>query len=245
MDNLPGIGSARPSKRGFRRRFRRGTALQFYSHIWNEEHFEPNTGHRQAHLAAGETPCDQSQMEYAAWERIHRYGKSLDGWKYKSRRGVYFSDCDTEGPVEPTLAHYRRHCRAKTKVCERANAERSLHRHFGKRGTVEGWQDPRFVNRLKHIVYRVEFLNGDQYVGITCIPLEERLVSHCESTSNVGMRLLSDELYHAEVLCELPNRMEARKVEELIIKSGNPKGRLLNIHHNPWKGLPAPHWGAV
>ena len=207
----------------------------------------PNKAHYAYHRGQGEPGCFQSKKEQSAYEYKRTHNGSLVGWDYSPVSG-YESDCGTTGPIVPTMVHYKKDKDRFGEACDRAKLEASLYRHKHRHGTTEGWTPNLFRRgqRMKHRVYKIVFLlNYDWYYGITCMPIEERIDGHIAGDKEAGMRIAEGELYLVEILCELPNKKEAEAVERVMIRSGNPYGRLLNIRENPWYGLPAPHWGSI
>ena len=225
----------------------RRTATELgYRCDWHEPVI-PNGGHLVAHRRTEEEPCPQSRRERSAASWVREHG-SLAGWKYKPHPpgGFYYSDCDTIAPVVPTARHYKRHRREGSMYCLRSLLERSAKSWENSKGSLDGWEASLFDSNT-HRVYQVN-IGGDRYYGRTVRNLELRLLQHRrkQSLSIVGERMNAGELYKAETLCEFPgDRFSAIMLEMMCIRSGNPDGKILNEEHNPWFGLPAPHWGPV
>ena len=209
------------------------------------DNFEPNANHRRYHTRRGEPICEQSKKENAAYAFLQKYGW-LGSWKYKHYD--YVSQCDDEGPLIPHQGHHTRHKKAGEPPCERATLELSAYTHKQRHGTLEGWEPSLYKKgrNCRHRFYKITFpATGDWYYGITSQLIDIRITRHIDYESDVGLRMLSGELYDIEILGEAPTRREAYAVETLMIRSGNPHGRLLNRSSNPWYGLPPPHWGVA
>ena len=205
----------------------------------------PNKAHYAYHKGRDEEPCPQSKKEQSAYEYNRQHG-SLDGWNYNPVSG-YVSDCDTTGEIVPSKVHYQRHFQEGSEYCDRALLEASAYGHKIRHGNIDDWT-PNLYRRGRyslHRIYKITFENHDVYYGITNQLLEIRIYGHIDVGLETGQRLTAGEPHTIEVLCEAENKREAEQIEKLMIKSGNPKGRLLNDRENPWYNLPAPHWGNV
>ena len=213
--------------------------------------FVPNSHHAAwHHRTPGAESCVQSKRERSADVWLKAKG-TLDGWNWPNKKGkqpkVY--SCVPSDVFEPNGAHWHQHQRTPGGVpCEQSLKERSAYIYRLKYGNLDGWEhrSKEGLRNVPHRLYKVTFLEGnDLYYGITRQPLDIRINYHTAAQSPVGLRITAGEIYTAQVLCEFPNRDEAEQTERLAIRSGNPSGRLLNDAHNPWFGLPGPHWGPV
>ena len=95
-------------------------------------------------------------------------------------------------------------------------------------------------------VYKIEFTNGDTYIGCTSLSIDERVYNHVKTPySLVGQRIREGNPFDAEVISVVSSKEEGLLLEALHIKKGNPYGRLLNVVHNKWHGRERPHYGEI
>ena len=181
----------------------------------------PQEAHRTHHRNQGEAPCPLSLMEQTA----HSYQTTNgEAWQEK----IWNCAAD-DGSVQCDHHNYHRRI-TKSPQCEPARLQnRRYHRQY-RTGTPE--ETDRTMRA--HKVYQFTFLNGDRYYGITFTTMKERLRRHLATTGyEIGDRLRNGEAYVLDVLCEAPDQAAAQKLERMMIRAGNPHGRILNIRHNP------------
>ena len=183
----------------------------------------PNSAHRSRHLSAGETPCGWSLLELQA----HRYQQRGDPFAER----IFNCAWDDGGTDE---GHYQWHRKPdKPPTCDVARAQYMRYHRIYRTGTTE------LGDRLDrpHRVYQITFLDGDRYYGITARTLNHRLTGHLSLEGyEVGDRLQAGEPYTMEQLCETPDGREAQVLERMMVRSGNPWGRVINRVHNPEYG---------
>ena len=203
---------------------------------------EPGLRHYNAHYHRRENPCGKSLFMKAWFKAEERAGTSLPNWQ-RPEPVVY--DCGgPDAATRPSVSHAAYHYGRDEPRCGSSLAEASWWVAEKKAGKPI----PDYQHRAGNIyaeetaLYCHYFLNGDRYYGISAFP---NIRWDNGDYNPVLSEALATQLYVSEVLAWLPNRDEAEAVERLCIRSGNPAGRLLNITHNPWAGLPAPHYGPV
>ena len=184
---------------------------------------EAGTGHSAWHKRRKEEPCGKAKAESRLYQRKH-YG-------YEGR--VYYDhQCgEMEDAVYASTAHVLWHRKRGEVSCDKGLEEARRSRLKHSNGQMRLPMKVMNWNR-RHWVYQITFLNGDRYYGITLKMPKYRWEEHLRDKSILGEMMRSGLPYTAEVICETPNRREARRVERMAIASGNPWGRILNIQHN-------------
>ena len=103
---------------------------------------------------------------------------------------------------------------------------------------VTTWRVPVEQN---NIVYKIAFLDGSVYIGITCRPFGERLSQHKSAPTTVGAKLRTGMEYTTIILGRCDTRNDAYELERRHIAEAKAADiKLLNANagvKNPYKGL--------
>ena len=200
--------------------------------------FEPNVGHWHAHQkAANDWPCLQALRERSAHLWINEHG-SLDGWSHRPHM--------KHRPKGLKVAGKQRTAPKARKVGKQLKLSLPAPKKKKPKKTTKE-KKRRAIPKDEYLVYKGAVLGEtlDIYYGKTGDPLEKRVDNHIDKESELGIRLLDNQLCLIEVLYSYPEEYQALDKEAELVDLGNEYGRLMNIKLNKWAGLSAPHFGDI
>ena len=190
----------------------------------------PGNGHSHWHRRLGTPLCGKARTELNWYAAERKAGRSLPD--YKPVRNYAGYEC---GPAEaatgPSAGHYKWHRRYDTAQCGLALREMAWRNAEVTAGHPIPDYEPHsmFDPEAQATVYQITFLDGDRYYGVTAREPETRWREHWGRQSPLGEKMRSGVPFVTEVLCVAPTRRQAREIESMAIKAGNPWGAIINL----------------